>query len=116
MRLQGSPPRVKALQNLSLHVVLVWHAGPKRENLRGGDFDCGDIPDAAMTLAVVAAMANGPTTIRNVESWRFKETERMKAIVAELGKLGVHVRFSKLSHNNISLRQPVQASIIDYKI
>ncbi len=60
--------------------------------MKGGDFDCGDIPDAAMTLAVVAAMANGSTTIRNVESWRYKETERMKAIVNELGKLGVEVR------------------------
>lgn len=67
-------------------------AGPERRNLRGGDFDCGDIPDAAMTLAVVAAMANGKTTIRNVESWRYKETERMQAIVTELGKLGVEAR------------------------
>jgi len=45
-----------------------------------------------MTLAVVAAFANSPTLIRNVGSWRVKETERMKAIVAELGKLGVEVR------------------------
>ena len=50
-----------------------------------------------MTLAVVAAMANSPTTIRNVGSWRVKETERMKAIVTELGKLGVEV-FSLFSH------------------
>jgi len=63
--------------------------GPKREELKGGDFDCRDIPDAAMTLAVVAAFANSRTIIRNVGSWRVKETERMKAIVTELGKLGV---------------------------
>lgn len=44
-----------------------------------------------MTLAVVAAMANGPTHIRGVESWRVKETERMAAIVAELTKLGCEV-------------------------
>ena len=59
--------------------------------LKGGDFDCGDIPDAAMTLAVVALFAEGPTTIRNVYSWRLKETERMKAIVAECKKLGARV-------------------------
>ncbi|KAA8499420.1 3-phosphoshikimate 1-carboxyvinyltransferase, chloroplastic [Porphyridium purpureum] len=59
--------------------------------LRGVDVDCGDIPDAAMTLAVVALFADGKTAIRNVYNWRVKETERMKAIVTELRKLGAHV-------------------------
>ena len=59
--------------------------------LRGVDVDCGAIPDAAMTLAVMALFAEGPTTIRNVYSWRLKETERMKAIVAECTKLGASV-------------------------
>jgi len=59
--------------------------------LQGVDVDCGKIPDAAMTLAVVALFAEGPTTIRNVYSWRLKETERMKAIVAECTKLGATV-------------------------
>lgn len=59
--------------------------------LKGVDVDCGKIPDAAMTLAVVALFADGPTTIRNVYSWRLKETERMKAIVAECTKLGAKV-------------------------
>jgi 3-phosphoshikimate 1-carboxyvinyltransferase len=44
-----------------------------------------------MTLAVVALFAEGPTTIKNVYSWRLKETERMKAIVAECTKLGATV-------------------------
>lgn len=59
--------------------------------LQGVDVDCGEIPDAAMTLAVVALFAEGPTTIRNVYSWRLKETERMKAIVTECTKLGATV-------------------------
>lgn len=59
--------------------------------LKGVDVDCGKIPDAAMTLAVAALFAEGPTTIRNVYSWRLKETERMKAIVAECTKLGAVV-------------------------
>ena len=59
--------------------------------LKGVDVDCGEIPDAAMTLAVAALFASGPTTIRNVYSWRLKETERMKAIVAECTKLGATV-------------------------
>ncbi|EIE21051.1 3-phosphoshikimate 1-carboxyvinyltransferase [Coccomyxa subellipsoidea C-169] len=65
--------------------------GPPRGNLQGIDHDCNDIPDAAMTLAVAALFAEGPTRIRNVYNWRVKETERMKAIVAELGKLGAQV-------------------------
>lgn len=59
--------------------------------LRGVDVDCGDIPDAAMSLASVALFAEGATTIRNVYSWRVKETERMVAIVTELRKLGATV-------------------------
>lgn len=59
--------------------------------LQGMEFDCLKIPDAAMTLAVVAMFAKGPTTIKNVYSWRLKETERMKAIVAECTKLGAKV-------------------------
>ena len=56
--------------------------------LQGVDEDCGDIPDAAMTLAVVGIFASGRTAIRNVYNWRVKETERMAAMVAELTKLG----------------------------
>ncbi|CAM9626585.1 unnamed protein product [Ascophyllum nodosum] len=63
----------------------------KASPLRGVDVDCGEIPDAAMTLAVIALFGQGPTTIRNVYNWRVKETERMRAIVTELGKLGAEV-------------------------
>mmetsp|Transcript_54838 Transcript_54838/g.117092 ORF Transcript_54838/g.117092 Transcript_54838/m.117092 type:complete len:464 (-) Transcript_54838:57-1448(-) len=61
--------------------------------LKGVDVDCGEIPDAAMTLAVLAIAATDgkPTAIRNVYNWRVKETERMKAICTELEKLGAQV-------------------------
>lgn len=59
--------------------------------LKGIDEDCGDIPDVAMTLAVVGLFAEGSTKIRNVYNWRVKETERMVAMVTELTKLGVEV-------------------------
>ena len=59
--------------------------------MEGVDHDCNDIPDAAMTLAVAALFAQGPTTIRNVYNWRVKETERMVAIVTECRKLGAQV-------------------------
>lgn len=65
--------------------------GPPRGQLKGIDHNCNDIPDAAMTLAVAALFAEGQTAIRDVYNWRVKETERMKAIVSELSKLGATV-------------------------
>jgi len=56
--------------------------------LIGVDEDCGDIPDVAMTLAVVGLFAQGKTSIRNVYNWRVKETERMAAMVNEITKVG----------------------------
>eukprot|EP00607_Mallomonas_marina_P004630 CAMPEP_0182428178 /NCGR_PEP_ID=MMETSP1167-20130531/21253_1 /TAXON_ID=2988 /ORGANISM="Mallomonas Sp, Strain CCMP3275" /LENGTH=437 /DNA_ID=CAMNT_0024610907 /DNA_START=135 /DNA_END=1448 /DNA_ORIENTATION=+ len=59
--------------------------------LKGVDEDCGDIPDVAMTLAIVGMFAEGRTAIRNVYNWRVKETERMAAMVTELTKVGAVV-------------------------
>jgi 3-phosphoshikimate 1-carboxyvinyltransferase len=53
--------------------------------------DCNHIPDAAMTLAVMALYADGPTTLRNIASWRVKETDRLAAMATELRKLGAEV-------------------------
>jgi 3-phosphoshikimate 1-carboxyvinyltransferase len=55
------------------------------------DLDCNHIPDAAMTLAVMALYANGTTTLRNIASWRVKETDRIAAMAIELRKLGATV-------------------------
>jgi 3-phosphoshikimate 1-carboxyvinyltransferase len=55
------------------------------------DIDCSDIPDAAMTLAVVALFADGPSTLRNIGSWRVKETDRIAAMATELRKIGAAV-------------------------
>jgi 3-phosphoshikimate 1-carboxyvinyltransferase len=59
--------------------------------LRGIDLDCNHIPDAAMTLAVMALYADAPTTLRNIASWRVKETDRIAAMANELRKLGASV-------------------------
>ncbi|OWQ90837.1 cytidylate kinase [Roseateles aquatilis] len=59
--------------------------------LRALDLDCNHIPDAAMTLAVMALYADGPTTLRNIASWRVKETDRIAAMAAELRKLDAEV-------------------------
>ena len=59
--------------------------------LKAIDLDCNHIPDAAMTLAVMALYADGTTTLRNIASWRVKETDRIAAIACELRKLGATV-------------------------
>jgi 3-phosphoshikimate 1-carboxyvinyltransferase len=59
--------------------------------LKAIDLDCNHIPDAAMTLAVMALYADGPTLLRNIASWRVKETDRIAAIACELQKLGAAV-------------------------
>ncbi|MDO9437757.1 bifunctional 3-phosphoshikimate 1-carboxyvinyltransferase/cytidylate kinase [Hydrogenophaga sp.] len=55
------------------------------------DLDCNHIPDAAMTLAVMALYADGPSTLRNIASWRVKETDRIAAMANECRKLGATV-------------------------
>jgi 3-phosphoshikimate 1-carboxyvinyltransferase len=59
--------------------------------LQAIDMDCNHIPDAAMTLAVMALYANGTTTLRNIASWRVKETDRIAAMATELRKLGASI-------------------------
>ncbi len=59
--------------------------------LKAIDLDCNHIPDAAMTLAVMALYADGPTTLRNIASWRVKETDRIAAMAKESRKLGAQV-------------------------
>ena len=59
--------------------------------LKGITLDCNHIPDSAMTLAVMALYADGPTTLRNIASWRVKETDRIVAMATESRKLGATV-------------------------
>lgn len=63
----------------------------KTGEFRGIDLDCNHIPDAAMTLAVMAMFAKGTTTLRNIASWRVKETDRIAAMATELRKVGASV-------------------------
>ena len=59
--------------------------------LRAIDIDCNHIPDAAMTLAITALFSDGSTVLRNIASWRVKETDRLAAMATELSKLGAVV-------------------------
>lgn len=59
--------------------------------LRGIDADMFHISDTVMTLAAIAPLADGPTSIRNVANIRIKETDRLRATVNELRRLGQNV-------------------------
>jgi 3-phosphoshikimate 1-carboxyvinyltransferase len=63
----------------------------KTSLLNAIDLDCNHIPDAAMTLGVMAMFAQGTTTLRNIASWRVKETDRIAAMATELRKVGATV-------------------------
>lgn len=63
--------------------------GPR---LVGVDADLSDMPDTAMTAAVLACFADGPTTLRGLRTLRVKETDRLEALRVELGRLGAGVR------------------------
>ncbi len=68
-------------------------AGVKNANgkLNGITIDCTEIPDAAMTLAIAALFAEGPTRLNNIASWRVKETDRIAAMATELRKVGATI-------------------------
>ena len=68
-----------------------WVECSSRGALRAIDMDMNHIPDAAMTAAVLGLFADGPSTLRNIASWRVKETDRLAAMATELRKLGATV-------------------------
>jgi 3-phosphoshikimate 1-carboxyvinyltransferase len=92
--IQGDIRFIEAAQAMGAKVM----SGPNWLEVRRGswpltaiDLDCNHIPDAAMTLAVMALYANGTTRLRNIASWRVKETDRIAAMAIELRKLGATV-------------------------
>ena len=91
--IQGDVQFAHALEAMGAQIAWGpdWIEASSTTGLRGIDLDCNHIPDAAMTLAVCALHAQGPTTLRNIGSWRVKETDRLAAMAAELRKLGATV-------------------------
>ena len=92
--IQGDIRFVEAAQAMGAHIT----GGPNWLQIGRGawplkaiDLDCNHIPDAAMTLSVMALYAQGTTSLRNIASWRVKETDRIAAMATELRKLGATV-------------------------
>lgn len=93
--IQGDKRFAEALEQMG--ACIVWGdnwieaSAPASGRLQAIDADLNHIPDAAMTIAVAALFAEGTTTIRNVASWRVKETDRLTAMATELRKVGATV-------------------------
>ena len=93
--IQGDVRFAEALQQLGAQITLgdnwIEATAPASGRLRAFDLDLNHIPDAAMTLAVAALFADGPCRLRNIASWRVKETDRIAAMATELRKVGALV-------------------------
>ena len=92
--IQGDIRFVDAARQMGARIVSSANAlqvSRGRWPLKAIDMDCNHIPDAAMTLAMMALYADGTTTLRNIASWRVKETDRIAAMACELQKLGATV-------------------------
>jgi 3-phosphoshikimate 1-carboxyvinyltransferase len=79
---------VLARQGADIRYGNGWIEARRGRPLQGGTIDCIAIPDAAMTLAIVALFAHAPIRLVNIGSWRVKETDRIAAMATELAKLG----------------------------
>jgi 3-phosphoshikimate 1-carboxyvinyltransferase len=80
--------------------------------LKAIDADFNHIPDAAMTIAVAALYADGPSMLRNIGSWRVKETDRIAAMATELRKLGATVE-EGADYLRVTPPAEIQAAAID---
>jgi 3-phosphoshikimate 1-carboxyvinyltransferase len=93
---QGDIAFVEVLKKMGATVTMgpdwVECTGPQGKLKSLGEFNAVEIPDAAMTVAVLALFADAPMTISGIASWRVKETDRIAAMAAELRKVGAEVR------------------------
>ncbi|WP_018229944.1 3-phosphoshikimate 1-carboxyvinyltransferase [Methyloversatilis universalis] len=92
---QGDVAFAQALEQLGARIAMgpnwIEAQAPESGRLSAFDLDLNHIPDAAMTLAICALFADGPSRLRNIASWRVKETDRISAMATELRKLGAIV-------------------------
>lgn len=93
--IQGDVRFTEVLERMGATVRLgdnwIEASAPAGTKLKALDADLNHIPDAAMTAAMLALFAEGPSALRNIGNWRVKETDRLAAMATELRKLGATV-------------------------
>jgi 3-phosphoshikimate 1-carboxyvinyltransferase len=114
--IQGDVRFVDALEKMGASIVVGDNFIEARSNgaLKAIDADFNAIPDAAMTVAIAALYADGKSVLRNIASWRVKETDRIHAMATELTKLGAQV---EAGQDYLAITPPAQlqpASIATY--
>lgn len=112
--IQGDVRFVEALQQMGATVTMGenWIEAKSNGILKPIDADFNHIPDAAMTIAVAALYADGPSTLRNIGSWRVKETDRISAMAIELRKLGATIEEGS-DYLRVTPPAQIQAAAID---
>jgi len=112
--IQGDVRFVEALEQMGAIVTMGdnWIEAKSNGALKAIDADFNHIPDAAMTIAVAALYADGPSVLRNIGSWRVKETDRLAAMATELRKLGAVVDEGP-DYLRVSPPAEIQAAAID---
>lgn len=112
--IQGDVRFVEALQQMGATVTMGdnWIEAQSNGVLKAIDADFNHIPDAAMTIAVAALYADGPSILRNIASWRVKETDRIAAMATELRKLGAIVE-EGADYLRVTPPAQIRAAVID---
>jgi 3-phosphoshikimate 1-carboxyvinyltransferase len=112
--IQGDVRFAEALERMGATITRGdnWIEASSNGVLKAIDADFNHIPDAAMTIAVAALYADGPSTLRNIASWRVKETDRLAAMATELRKLGALVE-EGADYLRITPPAQIQAAAID---
>lgn len=114
--IQGDVRFIDALKKMGAEVIIGDKFMEARSYgaLKAIDADFNAIPDAAMTIAIAALYADGTSVLRNIASWRVKETDRIEAMATELRKLGAQV---ETGADYLAITPPTQfkpASIATY--
>jgi 3-phosphoshikimate 1-carboxyvinyltransferase len=112
--IQGDVRFADALEQMGATITRgdTWIEASCSGPLKAIDADFNHIPDAAMTIAVAALYADGTSTLRNIASWRVKETDRLAAMATELRKLGAEVE-EGADYLRITPPAEIQAATID---
>jgi 3-phosphoshikimate 1-carboxyvinyltransferase len=93
------------------HELKIYRSAWEQGELKGVEWDCTRIPDAAMTLAILALFATGCTTLNGIASWKVKETDRIVAMANELRKVGAKV---ETTDNSIRVFPPTRPLSKDF--
>ena len=91
---QGDARIVKVLKEMNADIRFEEESQTLKifpSSLKGGTFDCSDIPDAVPALSAIACFAKGETLLKNIEICRYKECDRLSVISSELKKLGADI-------------------------